>query len=362
LIGDNAFSFCYRLAEVIDKASLGLIAGSDAHGKVAFYARSVHDGQTKLVKKDGFVFCPDQEGYVLISYEGSQTTPVVPSLDAPCVAVGAHAFRGSRLSTVVLPDTIRTLGERSFFNCMGLVSITLPKALSFVGAEAFYNCLYLAEVINPSALPLTAGKEFHGKTAYYALEVHNGPSKILRRDDFVFYRGTDGYVLITYEGTRSDPAVPALDAPCVALGKDAFRDNRGLKSIVLPEGIRLIGERAFYYCEGLESLTLPASLESVGAWSFSHCPSLETLSFGGTQELWERVTIAQDNESLLGVSPVFLSQGGEKVPNASSSAVISSVFDSADEGKNVWVWIVAAAFALGFVCYGGLIGAKRRNQ
>lgn len=61
----------------------------------------------------------------------------------------------------------------------------------------------------------------------------------------------------------------------------AFLGCRGLREVVLEEGLRSIGGSAFYSCEKLERITLPKSLEPSNSGSydevFSGCTSLERI-------------------------------------------------------------------------------------
>lgn len=45
-----------------------------------------------------------------------------------------------KLKTIILPDSIKSIGYRTFYNCKNLEKIVLPKNLSYVGEEAFKNC------------------------------------------------------------------------------------------------------------------------------------------------------------------------------------------------------------------------------
>ena len=61
------------------------------------------------------------------------------------------------------------------------------------------------------------------------------------------------------------------------IGKYAFYSCEGLKSIVLPEGLKYINYSAFSMCDGLESITLPQSLETIGQAAFYNCDKLKRL-------------------------------------------------------------------------------------
>ena len=55
------------------------------------------------------------------------------------------------------------------------------------------------------------------------------------------------------------------------IGKDAFYNNRRLKSIGDISSVESIGNGAFNGCWVLESLTLPEGLASLGEYTFNDC-------------------------------------------------------------------------------------------
>ncbi len=49
------------------------------------------------------------------------------------------------------------------------------------------------------------------------------------------------------------------------------------KEVVVPDGVKAIGDRAFLYCEMLEHIELPSTLETIGEKAFSSCINLEKI-------------------------------------------------------------------------------------
>lgn len=93
----------------------------------------------------------------------------------------------------------------------------------------------------------------------------------------------DGTLVITsYKGTESEVSVPSMIGKnaVTAIGKRAFSEyaprlteeqkktRRMIQRIVLPEGIRVIGEEAFYECSELCDINIPASVEEIGDAAF----------------------------------------------------------------------------------------------
>lgn len=51
----------------------------------------------------------------------------------------------------------------------------------------------------------------------------------------------------------------------------------GFTELVIPEGVKVIGEAAFNGCKNLTSVTLPESIETIGERAFADCPQLTTV-------------------------------------------------------------------------------------
>lgn len=59
----------------------------------------------------------------------------------------------------------------------------------------------------------------------------------------------------------------------------AFKANKELKAIRIPEGVTHIGDYAFNGCENLETIELPETLISIGGNAFWNCKSLTSVTF-----------------------------------------------------------------------------------
>lgn len=60
----------------------------------------------------------------------------------------------------------------------------------------------------------------------------------------------------------------------VELAQEAFKACRGMTSVTIPKGLRVIGDGAFNLCSGLKSIDIPEGVELVGDGAFSECSSL----------------------------------------------------------------------------------------
>ena len=85
---------------------------------------------------------------------------------------------------------------------------------------------------------------------------------------------------VSYEGT---------EYAVTSIGYAAFRDCRGLTSVVIPTSVTSIGERAFNGCRGLTSIVIPSSVMSIGKYAFSGCSGLTSAVISeGVMSIGER--------------------------------------------------------------------------
>ncbi len=65
--------------------------------------------------------------------------------DSKFVKIGVGAFQNAKITSIVLPETVKEIGEQAFVGST-LASITLSKDLVLIDAYAFYGCEKLATV------------------------------------------------------------------------------------------------------------------------------------------------------------------------------------------------------------------------
>lgn len=109
--------------------------------------------------------------------------------------------------------------------------------------------------------------------------------------------------------------------PVTEIGPGAFLGNKELVSAVLPSTVRTLGKEAFYQASGLKSVSLAEGLETVGENCFCGCASLETLAVPSTVSLIEpgafyrcdglrEITVHPENPAYRGVDGALFSRDG----------------------------------------------------
>lgn len=160
-------------------------------------------------------------------------------IPAGVLQIGENAFESSRLSTAAIGEGIAELKTRTFAECYFLESIVLPESLQTVGRYAFFHCYYLEEAQLPAGL------------------TEIGP-----------YAFAQCYDLRTAE----------LPAPLVSVGDYAFAGT-ALETLHLGVNVQTVGEGAFGNCRSLQTVAAENDATLYGAGAFAGTPVSENPAY-----------------------------------------------------------------------------------
>ena len=153
--------------------------------------------------------------------------------------IGAEMFSpdfgaGSVLTTVILPDTVTSIGKEAFADT-ALETLELPESVTSFGEDAFAGTPWL-----------------EARKAESTMVIVNN---------------------ILIDGTQCEGDVVIPDG-VTGIADGAFADCTGLTSVTIPEGVVSIGKRAFAGCTGLPEVTIPGSVTHIGGNAFRDTPWL----------------------------------------------------------------------------------------
>ena len=175
--------------------------------------------------------------------------------------IGRNAFRDlSKLITVSLPNSVKTIESGALYNCTKLMSIVLPEKLESIehgdwDNGAFANCSSLTDV-KFKACNKIGSRAFSSCNALNHITL---PSDLKTIGQYAFSRCYN---------LHSVDFPPLLES----IGSYAFQ-SCALDSISLP-GLTSIDEYAFQNCSNLKEVKVPSTLESVGDNAFEGCSNL----------------------------------------------------------------------------------------
>lgn len=224
----------------------------------------------------------------------------------PVVGITENGFKDcSKITEVVLPDTVTEIGKKAFSGCSSMESINIPDGVEIIGAAAFNECTSLTGISIPDAIESIGDLAFCG---CWRINEFSLPDKVIDLGNNIlfnsgYYKNVDnwdgnalyagkhliihpdislsghlttgvftlreGTITIADEGVGGRLSGVNIPDSLKRIGREAFRSS-SLKSIVIPEGVEYIGERAFYYSSALTDIKLPGTLKYIGSNAFNY--------------------------------------------------------------------------------------------
>ena len=249
----------------------------------------------------GDIAIPD--GVTRIDYWAFEDCSQITGVTVPgsVESINYAAFAGCKnLKSVILCDGVVALDEALFLQCVNLASVTVPASVTSVSEWTFESYTKLNLIVDK-------GSYIHEKCKEYGwFYTFSGEDY---KDSFTIKNG----ILTAYTGNE---AVVTIPKGVTAIGKNVFSwidnvgDRIGIEKVILPEGVKSLGEMAFSGCKNLKEINFPSTLKTVNYGAFAQCGFTEvtvpktlklTMNDGGmfqSCENLEKVTLQQGLTSM----------------------------------------------------------------
>ena len=166
-----------------------------------------------------------------------------------------YGFTGE-LSEVHFEEGCTVIPDKAFFECKNLESIMLPNTIQTIGSSAFQGCEVLANLVIPESVKHIGSQAFAGCIAVSSISLPNDV--------------TIGTYL--FEDCENLQTV-RLSSKITEIPEGMFKGCRNLQPIEFPVDLALIGDYAFENCYFLMDMVLPDNV-ILGNGVFSGCHSM----------------------------------------------------------------------------------------
>ena len=231
-IGNLAFSNCTSLTSIVIPDSVKSI------GDYAFYGCPI---EMAIITTDA------------IDYISNKSLKTVILTGGTSIGSEAFFYNGSNLTSIVIPNSVTSIGGFAFKGCTSLTSIVIPNSVTSIGKYAFSDCDSLkiyCEVEskpsgwkddwNPSNCPIVWGYKNNNKTNESLQEVTNAERKGYGEKQNKQYNL--GGQRVKTDGMNLSP----LDKKDIYIGHHLYGKHEGKYDVVIPRSIHnKINDRVF---------------------------------------------------------------------------------------------------------------------
>ena len=228
--GGIVYMYCEN--EAVESESLIHTVNNKQSNVQKLIIGTIPDEDTAWNSSD-FTYSDDESIITGLSDNGKKklelnTAMILPSVSpkgAVITGIGNMAFAGSKLTSIILPETLESIGNAAFNNSK-LTSIVIPNSVTSLGTGAFSNSTALASVVLSNKLTTIPQSAFT-MTALTKVEIPEGVTTIGR---------------MAFSGAHLTEL--SLPSTLTEIGRQAFM-NHQLQSIEIPASVTKIDQSAF---------------------------------------------------------------------------------------------------------------------
>lgn len=266
----EGWNMCEEIIETDDAPMLPTYAD----GQPFYYATSDSTGLWMQVLSAADKTC--QAGMIVNGYnsydKNCEALCIIPSVASgmTVTTIGSEAFSGSyNMKEVVIPATVEQIGNYAFF-CCNLAKVTVLASVPPVATDKSLRKFATgSEMDYPTA---TLYVPYGTKSKYETATGWNLFSNIVEMEPETFsesgvtyeQNAEDEVAFVGDSSAKSSYEIPATvnhdgkEYKVTAIAADAFKGDEALTSVMIPEGVDVIGAGAFAGCKNLADIFVKA--------------------------------------------------------------------------------------------------------
>ena len=282
-----------------------------------YYAKNLYLNDeliTELVIPDGVTTIPDFAFY----RQSSITSVIIPD---SITEIGSYAFGGCSklvyneydnvyylgndvnpflaliktksqdITSCLINENTKVIAGSAFKYCSNLTSVVIPDSVTSIGSDAFYECYFTdVHITNISAWCNISFANSYSNPILYTENLYLNGELITR---LVIHDGVTTILDYAFYNLNSITSI-VIPNSVTTISYSAFKYCSNLTSVVIPDSVTTIGAAAFESCSNLTSVVIGDSVTEIGSGAFYNCKSLTNIEFNGTIAEWNAIEKADN--------------------------------------------------------------------
>lgn len=182
--GTGIFSHPYTPAIYVPAESVDAYKAAEGWSTYAARIQAIQS-DTDIEQDSGSVTTPAYMSTFCL-YLNENLTQITSEMLDDVVTLRSYAFFNSILTSVIIPNTVTTIGDHAFAGSDSLTSITIPASVTSIGKYAFEVCSSLESITLPNSVTSIGDYAFGHCDALTSVTVQNPYPPSLGQDIFVF--------------------------------------------------------------------------------------------------------------------------------------------------------------------------------
>lgn len=305
-ISNSAFRACSNISNLTIGANVTSIGEYAFYGDTKLTAVTIPQNVTSIGQY-AFSNCVNLSNFTFkgnVSSIGTNALNTGREIDVTftddVTYIGSSMFSGNtKLRSINLPSTLKTINDSAFSGCTGLTNVTIPpNSVITIGSNAFNGCTSLVNITIPDSVVNINSYAFANCTNLPSVTI---PDSVTSISEGAFQSCTeltevnigDGVTYIAPYAFRycSKLVYLNLGRNINHIDYEAFRACTSLTKLEIPDSVRAFGNTTlnywgdaptstgpFYGCTQLSEVKLGQNLETIGHYTFAQCPQLTRIT------------------------------------------------------------------------------------
>ncbi len=305
----------------------------------------IEEGNANFIAENGVIYTTDRTSIVAYPSACGELT-----IDGSVSRIGASAFAGSRITSLIIPETVTEIEVNAFECCYSLETVEIRANISTIPDGCFGACDNLKSITIPSSVQRIGSKAF--VCCHKLTDIRIDGNNFIVEDGAIY--SANGSTLIAYPSASGNVKVSDT---VTSIAKEAFEGCLA-ESITIPSSVTSIGILSFHRCHNLEtveilanvsvipqtmfawsqnltSVTIPATVTSIEGWAFNGCENLRYVTYTGTQEMWDAIDIIEDGNSYLYNAELTCTGEYQEVPEIPVTEISVEASEAADKIRSL---------------------------